>query len=168
MYALIENNQIVKTSGNARVFFPNVSFPASGPTAQFLTDNGVKTVVDGERKDERFYWVTPAQPAIQLVDGVPTWLYVNTAKDLDQLKEQWTSQVKDAANKELAATDWYVVRKAERDVAIPEEVVNARAAIVQVCADKETAIAAATTVDELKEAVFPTFVVEEVLSGNAD
>jgi hypothetical protein len=174
MYALIENNQIVKTSGNARIFFPNVSFPAFGPTAQFLADNGVKYVVDGERKDERFYWVTPANPAIQLVDGVPTRLYVNTAKDLDQLKEQWTSQVKDAANKELAATDWYVVRKAERDVAIPQEVVNARAAIVQACADKETAIAAATTVDELKEAVFHVVeVVElegnaEVLAGNAD
>jgi hypothetical protein len=168
MYALIENNQIVKTSGNARVFFPNVSFPASGPTAQFLTDNGVKYVVDGERKDERFYWVTPAQPAIQLVDGVPTRLYVNTAKDLNQLKEQWTAQVKDTANKELAATDWYVVRKAERDVAIPQEVVNARAAIVQACADKETAIAAATTVDELKDAVFPTSVVEEVSGGNID
>ena len=184
MYALIENNQIVKTSANARVFFPNTSFPASGPTAQFLADNGVKTVVDGERKDERFYWVTPANPAIQLVNGVPTRLYVNTAKALDDvtevpegqeeevttagLKTQWLAQVKENANKELAPTDWYVIRKAERGTDIPAEVVAARAAIIQACADKEAAIAAATTVDELKEAVFPTPVIEEVLSGNAD
>jgi len=171
MYALIENNQIVKTSANARVFFPNTSFPTSGPTAQFLADNGVKTVVDGERKDERFYWVTPANPAIQLVNGVPTRLYVNTAKALDDvtetpegqeeevtttgLKTQWLAQVKENANKELAATDWYVIRKAERDVAIPEDVVAARAAIISACAAKEAAITAATTVDELKEVLFP-------------
>jgi len=171
MYALIENNQIVKTSANARVFFPNTSFPASGPTAQFLTDNGVKTVVDGERKDERFYWVTPAQPAIQLVNGVPTRLYVNIAKALDDvtetpegqeevtttgLKTQWLAQVKENANKELAATDWYVIRKAERDVAIPQEIIDARAAIISACTAKEAAITAATTVDELKEVLFLT------------
>ena len=165
MYALIENNQIVKTSGNARVFFPNVSFPTSGPSAQFLADNGVKTVAHGFRQDERFYWVTPAQPNIQLVDGVPTRLYVNTPKDLNQLKEQWTAQAKENANKALAPTDWMVIRKAERNVAIPEDVVAARAAIVQACADKEIAIAAATTVDELKEVLFPTFVLEEEVSG---
>jgi len=162
MYALIENNQIVKTSGNARVFFPNVSFPASGPTSQFLADNGVKYVVDGERKDERFYWVTPAQPAIQLVNGVPTRLYVNTAKDLDQLKEQWTTQAKEDANKALAPTDWMVIRKAERDVAIPKDVVAARTAIIEACAAKEAAIAAATTVDELKDALFPVVEAEPV------
>lgn len=172
MYALIENNQIVKTSANARVFFPNVSFPASGPTAQFLTDNGVKTVVDGERKDERFYWVTPANPAIQLVNGVPTRLYVNTPKALEDvtevpegqeeevttpgLKTQWLAQVKENANKELAPTDWYVIRKAERGVDIPADVLEIRAAIIAQCSEKEAAIQAASTVDELKEVLFPT------------
>jgi hypothetical protein len=184
MYALIENNQIVKTSGNARVFFPNVSFPASGPTAQFLTDNGVKTVVDGERKDERFYWVTPAQPAIQLVNGVPTRLYVNTPKALEDvtevpegqeeevttagLKTQWLAQVKENANKELAPTDWYVIRKAERGVAIPQEIIDARAAIISACAAKEAAITAVTTLDELKEVLFPVVIFDDFLSGNGE
>ena len=184
MYALIQNNEIVKTAGNARAFFPNTSFPAGGPSAQFLADNGVVAVVDGEQKDQRFYWVTPANPAIQLINGVPTRLYVNTAKALEDvteipegqetevttagLKSQWIAQVKENANKELAPTDWYVIRKAERDVAIPEEVVEQRQAIIDACTAKEAAITAATTVEELKEALFPTVVVEEVLSGNAD
>lgn len=168
MYALIQNNEIVKLAANVKTLFPTTSFPAYGPTPQFLAANNVQVVVDGERKDERFYWVTPANPAIQLVDGVPTRLYVNTAKDLDQLKEQWTAQVKDTANKELAPTDWYVVRKAERNVAIPDDVVAARAAIVQNCSDKEAAIAAATTIDELKDAVFAIPEVQEILSGNGD
>lgn len=172
MYALIQNNEIVKTATNSRSFFPNISFPAGGPSAQFLADNGVVAVVDGERKDERFYWVTPANPAIQLVNGVPTRRYTNTAKALEDvtetpegsdeevttagLKTQWIAQVKDAANKDLAATDWYVIRKAERDVAIPEDVIDARATIIAACTAKEAAIAEATTVDELKEVLFPT------------
>ena len=183
MFAIIQNNEIVKT-GSIKSLFPNVSFPAGGASAQFLADNGVVAVVDGEQKDQRFYWVTPAQPAIQLVNGVPTRLYVNTAKALEDvteipegqetevttvgLKSQWIAQVKENANKELAPTDWYVIRKAERDVAIPEDVIDARAAIIAACTAKEAAITAATTVEELKEALFPTVVAEEVLAGNAD
>lgn len=167
MYALIQNNEIVKTAGNPRSFFPNVSFSSNGPSTQFLNDNGVKQIVDGERKDERFYWVTPANPAIQMIAGVPTRLYVNTAKELDDvtetvdgeevtrtgLKTQWLAQTKETANKALAPTDWYVIRKAERGTAIPDDVVTARAAIISECTAKETAISAATTVEELKAAV---------------
>ena len=178
MYALIQNNEIVKTAGNPRSFFPNTSFPAGGPSAQFLADNGVVAVVDGERKDERFYWVTPANPAIQLVNGIPTRLYVNTAKALEDvteipegqetevttagLKSQWIAQLKENANKELAPTDWYVIRKAERGTDIPAEVVETRAAIVAQCNEKEAAIQAASTVDELKEVLFPTVINEGV------
>ena len=69
------------------------------------------------------------------------------------LKTQWTAQVKDTAGKLLAQTDWMVVRKVERDVAIPAEVVAKRAAIVAECTRLETAIAAAADVDALKAVV---------------
>ena len=162
MYVLVENGNIVKTASNYKVFFPNISFPRSVSVPFLQQTYSVYSVVEGERKDERFYWVTPAQPAIQLVDGVPTRLYVNTPKDLNQLKEQWTTQAKEDANKALAPTDWMVIRKAERDVAIPEDVVAARTAIIEACAAKEAAIAAATTVDELKDALFPVVEAEPV------
>jgi hypothetical protein len=178
MYALIENNQIVKTAKSIREFFPNTSIPAKGLSRQELESHGIIEVRDGERKDERFYWVTPGNPAIQMVNGMPTRVYINTAKALEDvtetpegsdeevttagLKTQWLAQVKDATNKELASTDWYVVRKAERDVAIPQDIADARAAIIAACAAKESAISAATTVDELKEVLFPTIVSEEI------
>lgn len=172
MYALIENNQIVKTAKSIREFFPNTSIPANGLSRQELESHGIIEVREGERKDEQFYWVTPGNPAIQMVNGMPTRVYVNTAKALEDvtetpegsdeevttagLKTQWLAQVKDNANKELASTDWYVVRKAERDVAIPQDIAEARAAIIATCAAKEAAISAATTVDELKEVLFPS------------
>ena len=126
-------------------------------------------MVDGEQKDQRFYWVTPANPHLQLINGVPTRLYTNTPKALEDvtetpegqeeevttigLKTQWIAQTKENANKALAPTDWYVIRKAERDVAIPAEVVAERQAIIDACTAKEAAITAATTIDELIEAV---------------
>jgi hypothetical protein len=42
-----------------------------------------------------------------------------------------------------------VIRKAERDVAIPSEVVTERAKIIADCTAKEAAITAATSIDEL-------------------
>lgn len=190
MFAIVQDGQL-KYSDSLKTLFPNVSFPRSGSTTQFRQDNGVMEVVDGERKDERFYWVTPANPAIQMVDGVPTRLYVNTEKLLNDreevdadgnplyvqvydptandgaggmvnseerlvtkgLKSQWLAQTKENANKALAPTDWYVIRKAERDVAIPDDVVTARAAIISECTAKEAAISAATTLEEFISAI---------------
>jgi hypothetical protein len=44
-------------------------------------------VVSGEQKDQRFYWVTPANPSLQLVDGVPTFMFTNTPKELEDREE---------------------------------------------------------------------------------
>jgi hypothetical protein len=188
MFAIVQNNEIVKT-GSIKSLFPNVSFPAGGASAQFKADNGVVEVVSGEQKDQRFYWVTPANPSLQLVDGVPTFMFTNTPKELEDreesdqdgnplyvkvlgevdgepamvdsderlvtkgLKSQFIAQAKDSANKALANTDWYVIRKAERGTDIPAEVVEKRAAIVAQCNEKEAAITAATTVDELAQVI---------------
>jgi len=187
MFAIVQNDEIVKTSGSIRALFPNTSFPASGPSAESKQAHGVMEVMDGEQKDQRFYWVTPANPSLQLVNGVPTRVYVNTAKELDDrlevdengdplyvqeynpeteqmentaqrlvtkgLKSQFIAQTKDSANKALAATDWVVVRKAERGVEIPEAIAAERAKIIADCEAKEAAITAATTVDELAQAI---------------
>jgi hypothetical protein len=65
------------------------------------------------------------------------------------LKSQWISQVKTIAGSLLAGTDWMVIRKAERDVAIPAEVQTYRAAVVAECDRLETAIAGCADVEAL-------------------
>ena len=115
--------------------------------------------------DQRFYW-GPNNPKLlndrEEVDqnGNPMWVQtydpatkamVNTDKRLvtKGLKSQWTAQVKDTAGKMLAQTDWYVIRKAERGVDIPVDVVSKRAAIVAECNRLETAIAGCADVPAL-------------------
>ena len=154
MYALIENNAVTKV-GELATLFPDTS----NPNHAFAVEQGALEVVEGEQKDQRFYWVTFSH--YEVSNGVVTRTYTNTPKALEDdgetkgLKSQWIAQVKSAANSQLASTDWMVIRKAERDVAIPSDVVAERAQIIADCNAKEAAIRACTTVDDLMAVVAP-------------
>jgi len=65
------------------------------------------------------------------------------------LKSNFIAQVKQTAGSILAQTDWMVIRKAERDVAIPTATVAYRASVVAKAEELEVAIKAVTTVEEL-------------------
>ena len=126
---------------------------------------GVVEVADPEQYDQRFYWgvgnpklLNDREEVDQ--DGNPMYVKVYDAATQSMvdsterlvakgLKSQWTAQVKQTAGSMLAQTDWMVVRKAERNVAIPATVVAKRAAIVAECDRLEAAIAACAVVEEL-------------------
>lgn len=167
MYALIQDNQVSQV-GELTTLFPNTSFPAGFNQAEFAADMGAKEVIEGERKDERFYWVTFSHYEVQGDKAVR--VYTNTPKAIEDvtetpqggepittkgLKSQWVAQAKAAAGSALAATDWMVIRKVERGVDIPAEVAAGRAKIVADCNAKEQAILAATTIEELMAVVTP-------------
>ena len=156
MYAIVKDGAITATASTVQKLFPNTSFPST-PNADFLTENNVKDVVNGEQKDRVYYYVTPGN--IELVDGVPTQKYTNTAKAMDDsttdgvttpgLKTSMTSKMKYNARQLLSKTDWMVIRKYERDVAIPSATATYRAAVITECARLESAIAGAGDVDAL-------------------
>lgn len=164
MFALIENNQVTQV-GEPAVLFPNTS----GVTSAFAIEQGALEVMEGERKDERFYWVTFSHYEVQANKVVRT--YTNTPKALEDvtnedasvtkgLKSQWIAQIKASANSQLASTDWMVIRKAERDVVIPSEVAAERAAIIADCTAKEAAITAASTIEAFINVVAPVNTLE--------
>lgn len=107
---------------------------------------GITEVPDPEAYDQRFYW-GPNNPK-QLEDETVT-PDVGDPYVQKGLKSQWTAQVKDTANKMLAPTDWYVIRKAETDTAIPSNVITFRADVKVECNRLETAIANAADVPAL-------------------
>ena len=162
MYALIENNAVTQV-GELATLFPDTS----NPNHEFAVEQGALEVVEGEQKDQRFYWVT--FDSYQVNGSVVTRTYTNTPKALEDvtetpegatepvttkgLKSQWIAQNKASANSLLASTDWMVIRKAERDVAIPANVVAERAKIISDCTAKEAAITAAKSIDELMQAI---------------
>ena len=104
---------------------------------------GITWEDDPVRADDRFYWNGDINNPKALEDkeevdkdGNPLYVQVLDNTDPDNpvmvdsderlvtkgLKSNMIAQVKDTAGKLLAQTDWYVVRKNEKDVAIPADV----------------------------------------------
>ena len=123
------------------VRYPNLRSPS------LREQLGVIEVADPEQYDQRFYWGVGNPKQLEDVTVSP--------EDATEpiitkgLKSQWIAQVKDTAGKMLAQTDWMVIRKAERGVDIPADVVAKRAAIVAECTRLETAIAGCADVPAL-------------------
>jgi hypothetical protein len=116
---------------------------------------GITWVPDPAPVDTRFYWDHDLpkrledEPAVDEnddpvldEDGVQV---INTG-----LKTQWVRQQKEIAGSLLAQSDWYVTRKAEAGTEIPADVATYRTAVRTVSSQRETQIAAVTTVEELK------------------
>jgi hypothetical protein len=128
---------------------------------------GITWVADPAPVDTRFYWDTDLPKALEdkletKEDGSPLYkqIYDKATESMVDITEQvvtkglksnFIAQVKDTAGKLLNATDWYVVRKAERNVDIPADIVTKRATIVTEADRLETAIAGVTTVEALIE-----------------
>lgn len=112
-----------------------ISYPANWLRLTSLEEKhaiGITEVEDTNvQYDDRFYWG------------------VDNPKELAVLKTLWTTTVKQTANSLLSQTDWMVIRKAERDVAIPEATVTHRAAVITECTRLVTAIAGAADVPAL-------------------
>ena len=96
--------------------------------------------------DDRFYWGVDNPKQLDDITVTPE----NGEPYIQRgLKHNWIAQVKDTAGKLLAQTDWMVIRKAERDVAIPADTVTYRAAVVAEANRLETAINACSDVPAL-------------------
>ena len=69
--------------------------------------------------------------------------------DIDAKKLELIKSVKEEANRLLSPTDWYILRKAERSVDVPSNVVTERGSIITKAAGFETEINALTTYESL-------------------
>jgi len=100
---------------------------------------GVVWVADPVRLDDRFYWDGNPNNPKALEDKEETDSEGNKSVTKG-LKSNFIAQVKDTAGKLLAQTDWYVIRKVERNVEIPPKIASERAKIVAEADRLEAAI----------------------------
>lgn len=96
-----------------------------------LAQFGVE-VTNGTEIDKRFY------------DGS------GKAKNLADLKSVAIDRTKQLTGNMLEGTDWYVIRKVERDVAIPSNIATWRAAIIEAASVIEGKITGAKSLDDFK------------------
>jgi len=114
------------------------------------TTAGLVWVDDPAPFDLRFYWAADVPKALDDVhevdeDGEPAYGPDGKPVVTLGLKSQECAKVKAQAGSLLASTDWYVVRKAEADVAIPADVLTYRAAVRSYSNSLEAQVDAVTT-----------------------
>ena len=111
-----------------------ISYPANWlrlSSYEEKTAIGITEVSNAPWYDQRFYW-GPELP-----------------KDHEGLVTLWIDNTNQTAYTLLAPSDWYVIRKQETEVAVPQDVLDRRGEIRTYCDTKREAISATTTTDEL-------------------
>lgn len=177
MYALVENNQIVKVFANPEGFTLNDNQYSSQIFTLWSKEEkqaiGIYEVeTDSSKfKDESYYnntneifefkngkairkWGTATPKQLQDVnatdeDGEPL-LQDGVQVVIKGLKSQKISISKQQTAGLLQSTDWYVTRKADTGTAIPQEIQDFRNEVRAVSNQQETQINACTTVEQLK------------------
>jgi len=178
MFALVENNQFVKTISSSKgIEINGVQYPKTIFTLWTEAERNAigvyEIIVDSQNKKDEAYYIN-TDITYSFNNGIVTGSYGNaTAKPLTNvlfvegdeipsdkavgdvkqygLKEQKISVIKQQAGGLLAPTDWYVIKEVETsDYVAPENITNYRAAVRTASNDMEAKINAAADVDALK------------------
>lgn len=105
---------------------------------------GITEQPDPPSYDQRFYWGVDNPK--QLEDIGPD---ANTGITTTGLKTLWKNQQDETSHNLLSESDWYVIRKSEKDIAIPAGITSYRDSVRTICESRKVAIAGASDVDAL-------------------
>lgn len=124
----------------------DVQYPANWlnlSTPEQKTELGLQEVVTvGERKDDRYYWVSEKLEGAELI-------ITSTPKDFDTVKKTASDSLDKQAYALLLPSDWMITRKSETGVDIKTEWETYRTDIRLEVNVVRAQIDAATTVDEI-------------------
>ena len=169
MYALITDGSIAKyLSGNRGITIGGIQYPQNIFTVWTAAEKeaiGIYEVIqnNAKKKDEAYYTNTKQTFTYDADAGTVTATYGDatakahadtlfTADDEDNglgtegevkvegLKTKKIRTIKGHAAEILAGTDWYIIRKADANTAVPSAITNHRAAVRTKCAAMETLV----------------------------
>ena len=178
MFALVENNQFVKTISSSKgIEINGVQYPKTIFTLWTEAERNAigvyEIIVDSQNKKDEAYYINTditysfnngvvtgsygtatAKPLTNVLfvegDEIPSDKAVGDVKQYG-LKEQKISIIKQQAAGLLAPTDWHVVKAAEvAEYSVPADISTYRAAVRTASNDMEAKINAAADVDALK------------------
>jgi hypothetical protein len=178
MFALVENNQFVKTVSSSKgIELNGVQYPKTIFTLWTEAERNAiglyEINVNSENKKDEAYYIntnityafnggtvtgsygtSTAKPLTNILfteeDEIPSDRVVGDIKQYG-LKEQKISIIKQQAAGLLAPTDWHVVKAAEvAEYSVPTDISTYRAAVRTASNDMETKINAVADVDALK------------------
>jgi|TARA_B100000131_G_scaffold269216_1_gene268471 hypothetical protein len=107
--AIIKDNK-VESMGEHTELFPNVSFPASGPTSDWMTENSVMFVYMSRPYDRMTQKSTNVDPYIE--DNIVYLHKIESLTDSEkttaetEVNNQTAARNREERNRRLAETDW--------------------------------------------------------------
>ena len=169
MHALVQDGSIIKYfDGYKGVTIGDIQYPKNIFTVWTDAEKaaiGIYEVIqnNAKKKDEEYYTNTEQTFTYDADAGTVTATYGDatakahadtlfTADDEDNglgtegevkvkgLKTKKIKIIKAQAAEILAETDWYIIRKADANTAVPSAITNHRAAVRTKCADMETLV----------------------------
>ena len=179
MWALIEDGSITKLINNPKgMTIDNIQYSRNIFFLWSKSEREAKGIYEviqnnAKKKEEEYYTNTNQTFTYDADAGTVTATYgdatakahadtLYTADDEDNglgtegevkvegLKTRKIRTIKKQAASELARTEWYIVRKADADTAIPSAITNHRAAVRTKCAQMETAVTNASNTAAIK------------------
>ena len=125
--AKIDNGSI--TVGDYRDLFPNTSFPPSGPSAEFMQDNGCVSVTVFKSHDHNTQKLVTCDPYLE--DGQVFTVRVEalTQSEIDAATASKAAQLRARRDAELARSDWRVIKSVETGIPVASDWVAHRQAL---------------------------------------
>jgi len=156
MWALVENEQIVKTFNNSKAFVFNDMQYSSDVFSKWTKEEReaiglYEVVIDNSNyKDPEYY--NNSNSTIVFSNGQVTESWQTAVeKNLEEEKVKKKETIKRQASSLLTSTDWYVIKASEvTEYSIPTDISNFRTSIRIKSDEMETAIDAAGNIDALK------------------
>ena len=110
MLIAIVDGESIQRLGHYRTMFPNVSFPSSGPDAQWMAQNNAKFVLSTKSFDRTTHRIESVEPYVE-GDYVYNVRVValsdqETTDRANTVNEQVATSKRSERNKLLAETDW--------------------------------------------------------------
>ena len=154
----VNNNGIITTYPDVPNKFRSSTgyhLNARSMTSDELRNAGLFDVIIDENYDSRIHtlgeiYFDSASSVFRKDTEDITW-----SETLAELKAKQINNFKDQINNKLAVTDWYITRKVERSIDIPQEVQDIRASLLTQLDTVETEINALTTKKAVVSYDFP-------------
>jgi hypothetical protein len=104
--------------GDYRQLFPNTSFPASGPSSQFMVDNGCLPVNLFKDHDRMTQKLSQVAPYVENNEVFTVQVESLTEDEIASATSNKASQMRSSRNRLLADCDWTQISDATVDKAI--------------------------------------------------
>ena len=152
-WAEVKADQVIKVHHRAKPLTINGIQHSSNVLANWSNEELSKIGIypyreEHEQRDNRLYTNGKVTYKFQNNEAIGT--VGAKAKDIDELKKHYITQVNKMCYNTLCTTDWYVIKHTELGTEIPSKIKTYRASVRTKANELETSIKACSSIDDFK------------------